>query len=137
METMKAVAQPWQCDAMNHMNVRHYSAIFDDASSHFVGQLGGGVEELSSAELGWADVRHVVEFRDEVKAGSLLTVSTRVLKIGRTSLTFCHDLKGLNQNLHATMEVVSVMFDLRARGATSLPGNIRAAAEELLALQSI
>lgn len=42
---------------------------------------------------------------------------------------------GLDGNLHATMEVVTVMFDLKARQATTLPKNIRDAAEELLARQ--
>ncbi|MHC2303274.1 acyl-CoA thioesterase [Rhizobium mongolense] len=133
IETIRAVAQPWQCDAMGHMNVRFYTGFFDDASSQFVGRLVGGVEHLSAAQLGWADVRHVVEFREEVRSGGLLTISTRVIKIGRTSLTFRHDLTGLRGNLHATMEVVTVLFDLKARQATTLPDNIRGAAEELLA----
>lgn len=73
---------------MGHMNVRFYAGLFDDASSQFVGTLRGGVAHLSAAQLGWADVRHVVEFLEEVRSGGLLTVSTRVVKIGRSSLTF-------------------------------------------------
>lgn len=132
IETLRAVAQPWQCDAMGHMNVRFYTGYFDDASSQFVGTLGGGVEQLGTADLGWADVHHVVEFKEEVKSGGLLTVTTRVIKIGRTSLTFQHQLMGLSGNIHATMEVVTVMFDLKARRATTFPDDIRRAAEELL-----
>lgn len=132
METMIAVAHPWFCDTMGHMNVRFYSAIFDDASSVFVSRLGGGVAELSPEHLGWADVRHLIEFRDEVKAGSLLSVSTRVIKIGRTSLTFLHEMNGASDNLHATMEVVSVMFDLQKRQSALLPDTVRTAAERLL-----
>lgn len=90
------------------------------------------MENLSAANLGWADVRHVVEFKEEVKSGSLLTVRTRVIKIGRTSLTFHHEMLSLSGTLHATMEVVSVMFDLKVRCATTLPDNLRSAAEDLL-----
>lgn len=133
IETLRAVAQPWLCDAMGHMNVRFYAAFFDDASSHFVGSLGGGVDQLAPAHLGWADVRHVVEFREEVRSGGLLTICSRVIKVGRTSLTFRHDLTGPTGNLHATMEVVSVMFDLSKRATFALPDNIRRAAEQLLA----
>ncbi|MDQ0564369.1 acyl-CoA thioesterase FadM [Rhizobium mesoamericanum] len=135
METLKAVAHPWFCDAMGHLNVRFYTAFFDDASSFFVGGLGGGADQLGASHLGWADVRHVVEFREEVRSGGLLRVCSRVIKVGRTSLTFQHELTGPSGNLHATMEVVSVMFDLLKRQAVPLPANIRTAAEHLLTQQ--
>ncbi|MER9877291.1 acyl-CoA thioesterase [Mesorhizobium sp. M0195] len=135
METLKAVAHPWLCDAMGHMNVRFYTAFFDDASSFFVGGLGGGVDQLAGAHLGWADVRHVVEFREEVRSGGLLRVCTRIIKVGRTSLTFQHELTGPSGNLHATIEIVSVMFDLEKREAVPLPDTIRTAAERLISQQ--
>lgn len=117
------------------MNVRFYTAFFDDASSFFVGGLGGGVDQLAGAHLGWADVRHVIEFREEVRSGGLLRVCTRIIKVGRTSLTFQHELTGPSGNLHATIEIVSVMFDLEKREAVPLPDTIRAAAERLISQQ--
>lgn len=100
METLKAVAHPWLCDAMGHMNVQHYTAIFDDASAHFFGAIGAGVKPPLT-ELGWADVHHEVEFKDEVTSGDLLTVRSHVVKVGRASLTFRHVMTGRNEGVHA------------------------------------
>jgi acyl-CoA thioester hydrolase len=132
VETLKAVAHPWLCDAMGHMNVRYYTAFFDDASCQLVGMLGHGMEQSSSSGLGWADVRHVVEFQDEVKSGALLAIRSHVVKVGRTSLTFRHVMTGLSGTVHATMDVVSVMFDLNVRRASPLPDSVRLAAEKFL-----
>src|SRR5690606_26306527 len=73
--TLMSVAHPWHCDQMGHMNVRYYSALFDDAGFQFLGHLAGpGAPE----QLGWADVRSEVHYRNETAAGTLLTVTTSV-----------------------------------------------------------
>lgn len=132
IETLKAVVHPWLCDAMGHMNVRFYTGFFDDASSYFVGQIGGGVNDLASNNLGWADVRHVMEFKNEVRSGGLVKVTTNVTKIGRSSLTFRHEMTDTQGNVHATMEIVTVMFDLMARQSAPLPDAIKEHATTLL-----
>ncbi|ESW72038.1 hypothetical protein X772_33690 [Mesorhizobium sp. LSJC280B00] len=63
----------------------------------------------------------------------MLTICSRVIRVGRASLTFRHDLTGSSGNLHATMEVLSVMFHLSKRAAVALPDKLRSAAEQLLA----
>nr|WP_314876348.1 acyl-CoA thioesterase [uncultured Pseudomonas sp.] len=130
--TLKAVAHPWLCDTMGHMNVRHYSAFFDDAAFHFVASIGNGLSQAFPPELGWADVRHVVEFKEEVKAGALLTINSHLKKVGRTSLTFGHVMSDQTGTVHATMEVVTVLFDLNLRQATMLPESFRDAAGLLI-----
>lgn len=130
--TLKAVAHPWLCDTMGHMNVRHYSAFFDDAAFHFVASVGNGLPQAFPPELGWADVRHVVEFKEEVKAGALLTITSHLKKVGRTSLTFGHVMSDQSGTVHATMEVVTVLFDLNLRQAAVLPENFRDAASLLI-----
>ena len=32
----KSVAHPWMCDVLGHMTTRHYVAMFDDSSYHFL-----------------------------------------------------------------------------------------------------
>jgi acyl-CoA thioester hydrolase len=135
--TLKAVAHPWLCDTMGHMNVRHYTAFFDDAAFHFVASIGNGLSQTFPPELGWADVRHVVEFKEEVKAGELLTITSHVKKVGRTSLTFGHVMSDQSGTVHATMEVVTVLFDLNLRQAAVLPANFREAAGLLIPQDSV
>lgn len=127
--TFVGVAHPWMCDSMGHMNVRHYMAMFDDASFQLLGRLDGAQNEKS---LGWADVRHEIEYRHETSAGELLTIHTRVTRIGRSSVTYRHVLVGsLAGELHAEATINSVRFDLERRQAIEIDADTRSRAEAL------
>lgn len=127
--TYLGVAHPWMCDAMGHMNVRHYMGMFDDASFQLLGKLTG-VE--TDKAFGWADVRHEIEYKHETKAGTLVTICSYVTRIGRTSVTYRHVLKGsLEGEVHAEATIASVRFDLTARKSLELDADIRRRAEAL------
>jgi acyl-CoA thioester hydrolase len=130
MVTFVGVAHPWMCDAMGHMNVRYYMAMFDDASFQLLGRLTGVEKDKS---LGWADVRHEIEYKHETAAGTLVTIRSHVTRIGRTSVTYHHVLTGsLEGELHAEATTTSVRFDLTARKAIELDAALRSRAEALL-----
>lgn len=130
MVTFVGVAHPWMCDAMGHMNVRYYMAMFDDASFQLLGRLTGVEKDKS---LGWADVRHEIEYKHETAAGTLVTIRSHVTRIGRTSVTYRHILTGsLEGELHAEATTTSVRFDLSARKAIELDAGVRSRAEALL-----
>lgn len=126
-ETYRGVAYPWHCDAMGHMNTQFYSALFDGATLHAL-SLVAASERLAKAGLGWADVRQLIEYRDEVRSGTLLVVRTTFIRCGRTSLSYRHDLVGAEtKTIHATSEQTTVLFDLKQRKATELDAPMRAA----------
>jgi acyl-CoA thioester hydrolase len=128
--TYVGVAHPWMCDAMGHMNVRHYMAMFDDASFQLLGGLSGVEKDKS---LGWADVRHEVEYKHETAAGTLVTIHSHVTRVGRTSVTYRHVMTGsLEGELHAEATTTSVRFDLTARKSLELDSEIRRRAEALI-----
>jgi len=127
--TLLSVAQPWQCDQMGHMNVRFYASLFDDASFQFLGHLAG---PEADAGLGWADVRIETDFRDETAAGTLLTVTTHVERVGRSSVTYLHAMTdSRSSTLKAEARVTTVRFDLSARRSAPLDEGARARAEAL------
>lgn len=131
--TYVGVAHPWMCDVMGHMNVRHYAAMFDDASFQLLGHIAG-LEAVDDTSKGWADVRSEVEYKHETKAGGLVTIHSRVVKVGRTSITFEQVMSGtLDGVAHAVNRTVSVRFDLVARSAVGLDEGMRARAEALQA----
>lgn len=130
LTTYVGVAHPWMCDTMGHMNVRHYAAMFDDASFQLLGHIAG-VETESGR--GWADVRSEVEYKHETKAGALITIRSRVIKLGRSSVTFEQTMSGtLDGVVHAVSRTTTVRFDLEARAAIALEPEARARAEALL-----
>lgn len=129
--TYVGVAHPWMCDIMGHMNVRHYAAMFDDASFQLLGHIAGA-ESLADTSRGWADVRSEVEYKHETRAGALLTIRSRVVRAGRSSLTFDQVMSGsLDGVVHAVNRTVSVRFDLVGRRAVALDADMLARAAAL------
>lgn len=132
LTTYVGVAHPWMCDTMGHMNVRHYAAMFDDASFQLLGHIAG-VETASEQGRGWADVRSEVEYKHETRAGALITIRSRVIKLGRSSVTFEQIMSGtLDGVVHAVNRTTTVRFDLEARAAIALEPEARGRAEALL-----
>ncbi len=128
----QAVAHPWQCDIMGHMTTRFYMAMFDDASYSFLHALFGW-NGARDGDRGWVDVKHTVEYKDEVDAGDLLEVRARLAKIGGKSLTVNYEMvKVVSGETAATLEGVMVLFDLENRCAVTIPDDLRAAAEKHL-----
>ncbi|SDA75243.1 acyl-CoA thioesterase [Mesorhizobium qingshengii] len=128
--TFVGVAHPWMCDVMGHMNVRYYAAMFDDASFQLLGHIAGQ-DGNQPSQTGWADVRTEIDYRHETKAGSLITIRSHVVKIGRTSVTFEQVMTGsLDGIVHASSRTTCVRFDLTARASVALdePMRKRAAA---------
>ena len=130
----KAVAHPWFCDVLGHMTTRFHLGMFDDASYHFIHALFGwsGAQD-DKGGLALVDVRNVIEYRVEVAAGDLLEIHGQLKKIGGKSLTASYEMINLrNGEIASTLEVVYVLFDLKARKAVSIPDTLRSVAEKHL-----
>lgn len=129
--TYVGMVHPWLCDTMGHMNVRHYMGMFDDASFHMLGHLTGVEKDKT---IGWADVRYEIDFKHETQAGTLITVRSHVVRVGRSSISYAHVLAGtLEGEVHAEAKVTTVRFDLVARKSIEIDAETRARAEALLA----
>ena len=127
-ETFRGVAHPWLCDSFGHLNTRHHMAMFDDAGFHFLHMLEMLAPDARSDRLGWADVSLNVGLSDEVPLGRLVVLRTALLKLGRSSVTYRHEMRsGDDDRLHSAQEVITVRFDLEARKAVPLPEAIRTA----------
>lgn len=126
------VVHPWMCDTMGHLNVRHYAAMFDDASFQLLGHIAGP-DALKDKSVGWADVNAQTEYRHETEAGALLTIRSHVLRVGRSSVTFEQVMSGsLDGIVHAVNKTTSVRFDLTARRSVQFDPAMRARAEAFL-----
>ena len=129
--TYAGIVHPWMCDSMGHLNVRHYVAMFDDASFQLLGRIAGQGD--ADNRLGWADVRMEIDYKHETAAGTLITVYSHIEKIGASSLTYMHEMRGtLDDGLHAQMRTITVRFDLQKRSKIELDPAARQRATELL-----
>jgi acyl-CoA thioester hydrolase len=128
----KGVCHPWLCDSMDHMTTRHYMAMFDDASYHFLNRVfGWSGTDTKNSNIGWADVKHTIEYMLEVNSGQLLNISGRLVKIGGKSITVFYEMRECRSNkIVATLESISVLFDTSARKAIPLSDEMRLSAND-------
>lgn len=130
----KGVVHPWLCDVMGHMTTRHYLAMFDDASYHMIDATfgwGGGLD--GDKKNGWVDVRQVIEYKDELKAGALTEVKGAMKKIGTKSVVYYYELYDARTGaLSATLETTSVYFDLVERVGVPLTDEMKERAAKYL-----
>jgi acyl-CoA thioester hydrolase len=132
--TYRGIVYPVQCDAMGHMNVQYYIAAFDQAMWHLVAAIGYKGSWLKERKLGWADRHYEVDFLAELPLGSLFEVKSRLLKVGRTSLTAHHAMYNSETgDLAAEITAVSILFDMENRKSAPFPPEMVEGAKAYLA----
>ena len=123
----KGIVHPWLCDVMGHMNVRHYMAMFDDASYQLLAEATGWclvAEEWKGK--GWADIYHKIDYQGELHAGALVEIEGGVTEIGNSSFTAVYFMKNkMTGERAATLTAKVVFFDLEARRSIPLTDQIR------------
>jgi len=131
----RGMAQPWFCDVMGHMNIRHYMAMFDESSYQLLFQVFGWTGNSdNNGGQGWADVKHVIEYQAEVHAGDLLEVRGCITKVGNKSVEIRYEMTNTAKNeLAATLDCVCVLIDLTSRDAVPLSDKQRKQATQYLA----
>ena len=116
------MAQPWFCDVMGHMNIRHYMAMFDESSYQLLFQVFGWTgNKANSGGLGWSDVKHVIEYKAELLAGDLVEVRGCITKVGTKSIGIRYEmLNSVKNEIAATLDCICVLIDVEARKAVAL-----------------
>jgi len=133
IETYYGIVHPWLCDSMGHLTTRHYVGMFDDSHPHFFTELGAGQEEMQERGEGFADVKSTLEYKQELHSGALIVIKSTIVSLGSKSFVHRHEMYNRRTGeLAATMENITVTFDLKARKAVPLFPYFRKAAERYL-----
>jgi acyl-CoA thioester hydrolase len=111
---------------MEHLNTRHYVAMFDDASQVLLTKLAYSASSANQTAHGWADVRNEVDYFLEVRVGSVVELRTGIVRVGRRSLTVLSEMFSVSTGqLHARFRATLVYFDLEKRQAAVLTEDLR------------
>ncbi len=133
IQTYYGVVQPWLCDTMGHLTTRHYVGMFDDSHWHFFAELGANHEEMLERGEGFADVKSTLEYKQELHNGALVVIRGAIVSLGGKSFVHRHEMYNRSSGeLAATMENITVAFDLKARKAVPLFPYFREGAERYL-----
>lgn len=127
MDLTRGVVHPWHLDHFGHMNVRHYAPFFDDASYH-VWTLMGLPYSVMQERFGvhCVTASATTNFIRELVAGDLIRIDGAVTRLGRKSIGFRLRMHHADTGtLHATYDMVEVVFDPATRASAEMPDALR------------
>ena len=130
--TYRGAVYPSQCDHMGHMNVSSYVAKFDEATWQLFSAIGLTPSRLRTEGIGMAGVEQHIEYKRELYAGDVVTVSSTVQEIKEKAIRFAHEMKNDETGEVAARTVlVAVHIGMAERRARILPGDVRDRARSL------
>jgi acyl-CoA thioester hydrolase len=121
-------------DRNQHVNIRYFVVVFDDAGDAFYTTVGLGDADHLSRKSGTMDLEHHTRFLREVRPGDRLTVYLRI--VGVTAKRFHYLMFLLNETtgeLASVFECVNTFVDLERRKSAPWPEEIRTALVSLMA----
>ncbi|MGB0555208.1 MAG: acyl-CoA thioesterase [Alphaproteobacteria bacterium] len=120
IETFRGGVFPWEIDIMGHMNVRHYTAKYDDATLQLFGALGLTIAYFKEQDRGMAAVQQNMTYGRELLAGDLIEIKSEILEAGERKIKFLHRMyECLGGDEASTCETPA--FTLTARCAAQRP----------------
>ena len=132
--TYRGAVYPSQCDHMGHMNVMWYVGKFDEATWQLFAAIGLTPSRLRSEGFGMAGVEQHVEYKHELFAGDVVTVSSTVLEVEEKAIRFAHEMRNDETGEVAARTIlVAVHLDRSTRRARALPKDVRDRALALVA----
>ena len=129
----KGTVYPWHCDHMGHMNVMWYVGKFDEANWNLFNHVGITSDYLKSQSRAMAGVQQNIAYRQELLAGDVVEVRSRILEVREKSLRVEHEMRHVNRDVAAAlMELTAVHLDAMTRKACPFPADILRTATALL-----
>ena len=132
--TYRGTVYPWHCDHVGHMNVMWYVGKFDEASWQLFNSLGLSAAYLREAQRGMAAVDQQISYLQELHAGAVVCVRSRVLEIKERSIRFEHEMVDEGSGAVAARTTLkAVHLDAQARKSVPFADAVVAKARALIA----
>lgn len=120
--THRGLIYPWHCDHMGHMNVMWYVGKFDEATWQLFTMLGMPPSFFREQQRGMAAVHQELTYQHELRAGDVITISSRVLEVREKVLRFYHEMRNLETGeIAATTTLTGVHLDTQLRKSCPFP----------------
>lgn len=121
-------------DENQHMNVRHYLGVFDDAGYPMIEQLGLTQDFHAQHGTGGFDLEHHIHYLNEVHIGDELAIYWRLLNRSAKRIHYVMFMVNqTRQKLAAVFECVNSFADLTVRKTAPYPPAIAEKIDAVLA----
>ena len=114
----KGLAQNWECDVNNHLNVSHFFGRSSDHAFYMRHALGLSPRQMVADTRGTVALEEHARFHREVRAGGMMVGRSAPVEIGEKTMTVYHEFRDEKANLLTSFKTVIGHFDLEARRLT-------------------
>jgi len=122
IKTYQGTIYPWNCDHMNHMNVKFYVEKFDEATWNFFALLGLTSKYLKENNRGMVALEQNIKYLKEVLAGENLYIESEIIEIKGKKIKFRHVMKNLEtREIVSETELVGLHIDTDKRKGVIVP----------------
>ncbi len=112
-----------ETDALGVVYYGHYYTYFDLCRLELLRELGITLRSLKKRDLGFVAARSSCRYHSSASFDDLLTLRVGVVSVGRTSVTYGHDIRKGRTKI-AEGEVVDVMVNPKGK-PVPIPADIR------------
>ena len=122
IKTYQGTVYPWNCDHMNHMNVRFYVDKFDQATWNLLSFLDFSSKYLKESKTGMVVLEQKIKYLKEVLAGDNVIVKSEITEIKDKIIYFKQNMINFESNeLVSTNEVIGLHIDSIKRKGILIP----------------
>jgi acyl-CoA thioester hydrolase len=131
--TCRGIVYPWQLDHMDHMNVQHYTAVFDQSSWVLLALLGLDAQYFRANRRGMAALEQTITYKSELQIGETFEIRSKILEVREKTMRVQHDMhKTAGGSLAASMTILGVQLDSEVRKSSPFPPDVLDRARSLI-----
>ena len=129
----ETVTRPEWTDRNEHVNIRYFVVVFDDAGDAFYPTVGLSDADHRGRGSGTMDLEHHTHFVRELRPGDRVAVYLRITGVSAKRFHYLMFLVNESSGqLASIFECVNTFVDLGARKSAPWPAEVRRALENLL-----
>jgi len=131
--TCLAVVDAWDACADGWLQPRALLNLCSTGARQFLAQVGLGGGRMARDQLTVAAVDYAITLAQRPRLGQNLTLLSAPLSVSGKAIRFAHHVVDSDAGtVHATVEIVGVVLDLRTHRAGEVPADVRQRLEALL-----
>jgi len=118
---------------MDHMNVQHYTGVFDQSSWVLLAFLGLDTSYFRANRRGVAALEQTIAYKSELRTGEAFEIRSRILEVRVKTMRIQHDMhKMADGMLAASTTIWGVHLDSEARKSSPFPCGVLERAHALV-----
>lgn len=123
IKTFQRTVYSWDCDHMQHMNVKCYVEKFDQATWNLLSYLGLTAGYFRKENRGMVALEQHIWYKKELFAGDNIFIESQVFELKEKTILFKHILYNLQTNIVCSeTEITGLHIDSERRKSMVLPG---------------